>query len=131
MHRIRLGVRENVLSDSTRLDESSYTPFVNDSAAWVAESGTDIIGFADLDAGTGNVWALFVDPQSEGLGVGKALHDRMILFARQRGLHSLVLTTTAGTRADRFYRQQGWEEAGCSADGEVRFVRPTPTRTRR
>jgi GNAT superfamily N-acetyltransferase len=123
MHRIRLAVRENALSDSTRIDESSYTPFVNDDAAWVAESGSDIIGFAALDMRNGSVWALFVDPLAEGLGAAKALHDRMLEFARQGGLQSLFLTTTSGTRAERFYRQKGWQEAGCTEAGELRFER--------
>ncbi len=123
MHRIRRGVRENPLSNTTRIDESSYLPFVTDGAGWVAEDGAHVIGFAAVDAATKSVWALFVNPQAERLGAGRALHERMLDWSRQRGLQSLSLTTTAGTRAARFYRQQGWKEAGCTNDGELRFER--------
>ncbi len=123
MHRIRCAVRENPLSDSTRIDEMSYLPFLSDGAGWVAENAAGIIGFAVVDAATKSVWALFVDPKAEGLGAGRALHERMLDWSRQRGLQSLFLTTTAGTRAARFYRQQGWKEAGCTEGGELRFER--------
>ncbi len=123
MHRIRLAVRENRLSDRTAIDESSYLPFVTDGTAWVAETGADVIGFAAVDTTSNSVWALFVHPEAEGSGAGKALNDRILECARQRELRSLVLTTSKGTRAERFYRDHGWKDAGTSEDGELRFER--------
>ena len=50
MHRIRLSVRENRLSDPARVSESDYLPYVNGHSAWVAEKD-DILGFAAAKLG--------------------------------------------------------------------------------
>ena len=123
MHRIRRAVRENRLSDTTRVTENSYLPFLASGGGWVAETDKGVIGFAMIDAQAGSVWALFVDPMAEGLGAGRALLERMLEWSRSQGLRSLSLTTSAGTRAERFYRQQGWQGTGCTDDGELRFER--------
>jgi GNAT superfamily N-acetyltransferase len=123
MHRIRRAVRENRLSDTTAIDESTYLPFLAQGGGWVAETSEGVIGFAVVDVQAASVWALFTDPKAEGLGAGRALHERLLEWSRSQGLRSLFLTTSAGTRAERFYRRQGWQDAGCSDDGELRFER--------
>lgn len=120
MHRIRTSVRQNRLTDP-RIDESSYAPYIASGSAWVAESVSGIVGFAALDAAAGAVWALFVDPVAEGAGVARALHERMVEWARDRGLARLILSTESGTRAADFYRRAGWTEVGKTADGELIF----------
>ncbi len=67
MHRIRLAVRENRLSDPDRISENDYLPFVNAGSAWVALTELGLVGFAALVAGEASVWALFVDPEAEGV----------------------------------------------------------------
>jgi GNAT superfamily N-acetyltransferase len=121
LHRIRLGVRENRLSNPEQVTETSYLPYLAAGTAWVAEDESGPAGFAILDREAGSVWALFVDPRSEGAGVGRALHDRMLAWARERGLRKLWLSTSGGTRAERFYRRAGWLPAGVTATGEVRL----------
>jgi GNAT superfamily N-acetyltransferase len=108
MHRIRLGVEENRLADETQITEQSYVPYVNASTAWVAETGQAIIGLAILDERANSVWALFVDPGSEGAGVGRVLHQHMLDWAHEHGIRRLSLTTSADTRAERFYTTAGW-----------------------
>lgn len=124
MHAIRLAVRENQLSDSGGVGQGSYVPFVKAGSAWVAVAGGRIVGFAVLDVGRASVWALFVDPDAEGLGVGRALHAEMIKAASVRGIASLTLTTSPGTRAERFYRASGWSVVGSTESGELRMERP-------
>lgn len=123
MHRIRLSVIENRLSDPGSINLDSYRPFVDASAAWVFDHGGKIVGFAAMDQQEANVWALFVDPDAEGKGVGKALHEELLGWGRQCGLDEIWLTTTPGTRAEQFYRAMGWSAAGFAANGEVRFTR--------
>ena len=123
MQRIRISVRENQLSDSTLIDERSYEPYLSSGGAWVAESDVGIVGFAMVDADRKSVWALFVHPDAEGIGVGKALHERILEWSRERGFDRLSLTTTEGTRAERFYRRHGWAYAGRADNGEIRFNR--------
>lgn len=121
MHRIRMGVRENRLGDPARASEASYLPYVAAGSAWVAEGGTGIVGFAVLNPETENMWALFVDEAVEGLGVGRALHERMLDWAREQGMRKLWLSTAPGTRAERFYVAAGWTQVGVTNEGEARF----------
>lgn len=123
MHALRLSVRENRLSDAARITEESYLPHVAASSAWIAETGEGPAGFAVLDAGAGSVWALFVAPEAEGRGVGRALLSRLVESAAESGLARLRLTTAPGTRAERFYREAGWSRIGETKDGELEFER--------
>ena len=121
MHRIRLTVRENLLSDASKVTEASYEPYVAAGTAWVVERGGIIAGFSAVDGATQSVWALFVDRAFEGIGVGRTLHDHMVQWASDHDVGRLSLTTAPGTRADRFYRKLGWAEVGRGAGDEVVF----------
>jgi GNAT superfamily N-acetyltransferase len=121
MHRLRRNVLENRLSERTGIGEASYLPFIRAGSVWLAESLSGIAGFAAVDARAQRVWALFVDPNCEGAGVGRALHDAMLAWCREQGLQRLFLSTEAGSRAVRFYRGAGWTQTGVTADGEVLF----------
>ena len=123
MHRLRGRVRENRLSDTTGVSEASYLPHITAGSAWVAVAGEGIAGFAAIDGPARTVWALFVDPMAEGAGVGRALHIRMLEWAREQGIGSLSLRTAQGSRAVNFYTSAGWRQVGTTADGEVLFER--------
>lgn len=127
MHRVRLAVRENRLTD-TAVTEGDYIPFIEDhGCGWVVEERGEIVGFAVGDARDGNVWALFVDPEHEGRGLGRRLHDAMVEWLREQGLHQLHLTTDPGTRAQRFYEAAGWRCTGPTGKGALRFELDLPT----
>ncbi len=121
MHRLRCRVRENRLSEASSVTECSYLPYILDNSAWVAESGGRILGFAALDLRSSSVWAFFVAPEAEGAGIGRALHRHMLDRARDFGVNELWLSTSPGTRAERFYISAGWQKAGLTPAGEVRF----------
>lgn len=121
MYRIRTSVRENRLSDPARITEASSLPYVDAGTAWVADAGPALLGFAAADRATMSVWALFVAPEAEGAGVGRALHRTLILWARNQNLPLLRLSTESGTRAERFYQKAGWTRVGTTADGETQF----------
>ena len=121
MHRVRMAVRENRLSRNTRVTEDSYRQYIEAGSAWVAGTAAGIVGFAALDVPARNVWALFVDPVAEGSGIGRALHDAMLDWARNQGLERLSLSTEDGSRAMRFYSRAGWTCARVTADREVHF----------
>lgn len=107
----------------------------------VADIAGRVVGFAstgpsrDADAarGAGELYALYVDPNYWGRGVGRQLHDQAVDAIRACG-HRLatlwVLKTNA--RAQRFYTNAGWEpdevaKIDVNSDGillpEVRFRR--------
>lgn len=119
MHRVRNSVRENRLSDPQRITEASYFPYIAAGSAWVAENDAGLLGFAAVDGQSGSVWALFIDPNAEGAGVGRALHRRMLAWAHEQGLGRLSLSTDKGTRAAEFYKRAGWIESGEAASGEL------------
>ncbi len=122
MHRIRKTVHENILSDKNALSQDSYLPFLGSSGeTWVGELDGKIAGFSAIDRRNASVWALFVAPQYEAQGVGKALLVKLIDRARSLGLIGLHLTTTTGTRAEQFYIRQGWELNGHAPNGEVKL----------
>jgi GNAT superfamily N-acetyltransferase len=142
MHRVRLAVRENRLTTAA-ITPAHYGPAITDAGrGWVAvsqhdqaslEGGTGslamsdtaemshVLGFAVGNAQTGNIWALFVDPNAEGLGIGQALHAQMVAWLFAQGLTTLSLGTAAGTRAQRFYELAGWRFTGM-ANGEAQYT---------
>jgi GNAT superfamily N-acetyltransferase len=123
MHGLRLSVSENRLSDTRRVTLASYRPYIEAGWAWVAETQFGIAGFAVIDATSRSVWALFVAPDAEGSGIGRALHQQMLEWAQGQGIDHLSLTTEGGSRAARFYERAGWSQVGTSAESEVRFSR--------
>lgn len=127
MHRVRMAVRENVLR-STVITEEHYIPAIETiGRGWVVEAKGKIVGFAIGNAETGNIWALFVDPEHEGRGHGRALHDAMVEWLFSRGLRHLWLGTDPGTRAERFYRAAGWQYTGKAANGESLYELRNPS----
>lgn len=67
------------------------------------------------------MWALFVSPDCEAAGIGRALHDTMLNWAARRGMKALWLVTASGTRAERFYDTAGWTRKAAAGPGETRF----------
>jgi GNAT superfamily N-acetyltransferase len=117
-------VRENRLGEPTRITEASYLPFVEARSIWVAVNPNDeVVGFSAIDPATKSVWALFVDPDHEGAGIGRALHDALLDWALQHGMHRLWLETAPGTRAEQFYIKAGWQKKAESGAIETRFER--------
>jgi GNAT superfamily N-acetyltransferase len=113
LHRVRLAVRENVLSRPELVTHADYVEHLElRGRGWLAEVRGEVVGFAIGRADDGNVWALFVDPAHEGRGIGGALHDVLVEWMFAQGLECLWLTTGPATRAEGFYRRRGWREAG-------------------
>jgi GNAT superfamily N-acetyltransferase len=122
MQRIRLAVRENVLSDPSRVTDADVAEHLETlGRGWVAERGDEIVGFAFGRTSDGEIWALFVDPDHEGLGAGALLHDTMVAWLFAQGLKRLTLGTGRGTRAEGFYLRRGWQLTGDGAGDEVRM----------
>jgi GNAT superfamily N-acetyltransferase len=128
MHRVRTSVRENRLV-STVLPPSRYIEYIESHGrGWVIEADGAVVGFAVADSRDGSLWALFVDPEHEGQGYGRRLHDAAVRWLFDRGHDRIWLTTSPGTRAQRFYELAGWTDAGAAPNGERRLElsRPAP-----
>ena len=121
MHRVRLAVRENRLTSSA-IGEEHYVPAIESTGrGWVAEEHGSVVGFAVGNAITGNIWALFVDPEYEGRGHGRRLHDVMVEWLFLQGKERLWLSTDPHTRAQRFYESAGWSLVRLDPDGEALY----------
>lgn len=119
---IRNAVRENRLSDPSLVPDSDVQDYITRRGkGWVSEAAGMITGFAIVSLLDKNVWALFADPQFEGNGVGRMLHDRMLDWYFEQTNETLWLSTAPGTRAEKFYRKAGWKETGLYGKGEIRF----------
>ena len=117
-HIIRLAVRENRLSDPSVVTEQDYHDFMaRDTMNWVCEVNGELAGFAMVDLEKRNLWALFVAPEHEGKGIGRALHETMIT-AYWKHCDVLQLTTAPETRAAQFYRNAGYAEQGLTSNGK-------------
>ena len=121
MQRIRRAVKENMLSDPSRVTDADCEEFINKRGkGWVCESERRLLGFSVADLRENNIWALFVHPGFEGQGIGRKLHALMLEWYFTQTRELVWLGTSPGTRAEIFYRRAGWREAGLNG-AEIRF----------
>ena len=119
---VRLAVKENVLHTPGLVTHRDYVDYLTQRGnGWVAEVAGRIVGFAIADLDGHSIWALFVHPDFDHQGIGRALHHRMLSWYFGQTAAPVWLSTAPGTRAERFYRRAGWREVGHTASGEVRF----------
>jgi GNAT superfamily N-acetyltransferase len=122
LHRVRMAVKENALSNPDLITPADYASFLTEKGkGWLVEDEGQVLGFAIVDLEGRNVWALFVDPPAEGRGIGRQLHHTMMNWYFQQTDQAIWLSTAPGSRAERFYRKAGWIEAGTYGKGEIRF----------
>jgi GNAT superfamily N-acetyltransferase len=121
--RIRLAVRENRLSNPTRVTPAMCIDYLDKlGRGWVAELDGEIVGFSYADRTDASIWALFVDPAHEGRGAGKQLLRLAAGWLFEIGHDEVRLGTQANTRADRFYAAQGWTRGDMKDGVEVWFT---------
>ena len=123
MWTVRYAVTENTLAPGRITDEEFRREIEDTGKGWVIEVDGRIRAFASCNAHTGNIWALFVHPEDEGLGYGDRLHAAMLAWLRTQPVQRLWLTTDVDSRACGFYERRGWQRVGISESGEVRFER--------
>jgi GNAT superfamily N-acetyltransferase len=118
---IRFAVQENRLGDPSGVTDADYHWFSQNPGIWVWEEAGRLLGFSAADTRDGSIWALFVDPEHEGRGIGRALLAVACDVLRGSGHRTAVLGTDPGTRAARFYREAGWTAGEIDARGEQIF----------
>lgn len=124
-------IPENLLGQMRAEDRAAHYKFgagdTEAPLAIVATEGEDVLGFATLGRSSdvasfneGEIFALYVDPESWGKGVGRAL----LLSAHTR-LQEMAFTTAnlwvleGNQRAVRFYENNGWSTDGSSREEAV------------
>ncbi|MBZ9936110.1 GNAT family N-acetyltransferase [Mesorhizobium sp. BR1-1-16] len=109
------GITPNVIADLLRTTGRAFIASVD---------GIDA-GISIADSAEGNIFAMFVLPDFEGLGLGRLLLAHAEAFLHERGVASAWLEAGAapGIRAHGFYAHLGWQPDGLMPDGQLRFVK--------
>ena len=119
---VRHSVKENVLSNPALVTDADCIEYITKRGqGWVCEVNNQIVAFAIADLVDHNIWALFVHPDHAGMGIGKHLHTIMLDWYFLQTKTKVWLSTSPGTKADTFYRMNGWKQVGITKSGEVRF----------
>ena len=127
---IRTAVKENPLS-LEQLTEMGITPeavlemLAIPDCIWVAEINEITAGFAIADREEGSIFALFVLPEYEGLGLGRQLMDRAEAALFQQHAH-IWLETDSESRAAAFYQRRGWEVVEQLTGTDKRYQKKRP-----
>ncbi len=119
---VRNAVKENRLSDPALVPDKDVEEYMTKRGkGWVCEVDEVIVGFAIIDLIDNNVWALFLLPEFEARGIGKKLHQIMMDWYFVHTKEKVWLGTEPRSRAEKFYRMQGWKEVGVHGKGEIKF----------
>ena len=119
---VRNAVKENMLSDPNLVTDKDCEEFMTERGkGWVCEINNQIVGFSIVDLKDNNIWALFLKPEFENIGIGRHLHDVMINWYFSQTKTTVWLGTAPNTRADMFYRKSGWAVIGTHGKGEIKF----------
>jgi ribosomal protein S18 acetylase RimI-like enzyme len=102
---------------------------------WVAEDERGVAGFAvtgpsqdaDADPKTGEVYAIYLEPDRVGTGVGRELFAHAVGDLRGRGFRTATLwVLETNELARRFYENAGWKPDGTVTSERVDCeMRPT------
>ena len=124
---VRHSVKENVLSDPSLVTDEDCCEYLTvRGKGWVCEMDDQIVGFAIADLRDKNIWALFIHPEYEGKGIGTKLHDMMMNWYFMQGPELVWLSTGPGTKAEKFYKNNGWKYVGEYGLCEIRLELTSP-----
>lgn len=124
--RVRFAVRENILTPEQLrergiTEESVAASFLTTAKGWVAICEGDIVGFSIADREEATLFALFVQPEFEGKGIGSRLLDLAVDWLRAQGITRAWLTTGPNTKAACFYVRRGWAMVGPGTYSDDRY----------
>ncbi|HFL1539376.1 TPA: GNAT family N-acetyltransferase [Enterobacter asburiae] len=123
---IRFSVNENMLLPQhiQYLHRKQLVDDIEQGGGWIAVSDTKYIG-----AGFGVcipeplVGGLFVKPEYQRAGVGRAILTKIEEWAVLKNKRSLSLTTDAGSSAEFFYVRNGYSKTGLDEYGQAVYIK--------
>ena len=118
---VRNSVKKNQLSKPNLIPDELVEEFITKRGkGFVCEIDDKIVGFSIVNFVENNVWALFLLPDFEGKRIGKKLHQLMLDEYFSKTKETIWLSTEVNSRAEIFYKKQGWKNAGFHGN-EVKF----------
>ncbi len=119
---VRNSVKEKVLSNPALVTDAACEEFITvRGKGWVCIINDSVVGFSIADIKQHNIWALFVMPEYEKLGIGKRLHNLMMNWYFSQTKETVWLSTAPFSKAESFYKKAGWKEVGIYGKGEIKF----------
>ena len=100
-----------------------------DCCAWIAEIEQQPLGFSIANRTEKTILGLFVLPEFENRGIGRALMEKTENWLKNKGAKEIWLLTgnDPKLRAYGFYRHLGWIAVGVESEGamkgEMKFVK--------
>ena len=121
---IRTSVVENHQSRE-EIAELGITPetvaelLITDCCAWIVEINNRSVGFSIANAAKGTIFGIFVIPEFESRGVGRALMQEAEKWLWSKGIEEIWLLTgnDSNLRAYGFYRHLHWIPVGVEFEG--------------
>ncbi len=127
---IRTSVTENHQSRA-EIAELRITPdtvasmLQTDCRAWIAEIEGKAVAFSIANATAKTIFGMFVLPQFEGRGAGRALMQKAESWLFSQDIQEIWLLTDndPNLRAYGFYLHLGWIRVGVQPDGTMKFIK--------
>lgn len=123
LYQIVAAAQENRQFETAQIFDAAVHPYLQAGLCWVLSIGPAIVGFVAVDARAGSVEMLYVHPAHEGRTIGRALMRRALADLVRLGHRIAWLVTARQTRAERFYRSQGWVEMAEAGRGSVKLAK--------
>ncbi|OTP68840.1 Histone acetyltransferase HPA2 [Caballeronia sordidicola] len=127
---VRTSVRENHMSIAD-LASVNITPetiaamLTGEGRGWVAEDLGRVVAFAMANATEATIFAVFVRPEYEGIGIGRLLMREAEQWLSTRGCGEIWLRTDRNpkVRSNGFYQRLGWKNEGVQEDGQNQYTK--------
>jgi GNAT superfamily N-acetyltransferase len=128
------GIVPDALLDSLSIDRRAswwrgeLTEMAPPTTCWVVERSGHVVGFASIGVargdsaspGLGELYAIYIEPESWSLGFGRALMERAVAGLRDGGFRAAILWVLAdNARGRRFYERAGWRPDGATMNWET------------
>ena len=119
MKYIRDNVSENRLVTMEINEEDYASALFDDGKGWVCVHGGEVVGFCCGRLKQKDVWALFINKEYEGEGIGNQLMELLEKWMFANGIDEIKLSTEQNTRAEKLYRRRNWEPLGILPSHEI------------
>lgn len=108
--------------------ETVATMLQTNCRAWIAEIDARPIGFSIANATAQTIFGMFVRPEFEGRGAGRALMQCAEEWLWQQGCTEIWLLTgnDPALRAYGFYLHLGWVLQAVQSNGHIKLVKANP-----
>lgn len=122
--------------DETRWRQRIVEPPTGWSTVVAEDEGGDVVGFASVgpsrdEAGIGELYAIYVDPESWSTGTGRALIEHAEEILRRDFAEATLWVLDDNPRARRFYERAGWAPDGARKSEQRWGVRAAEVRYRK